>query len=80
MNRRPDWHPSYGTPIPATYRDRVARVRDRNGIPHPRHRDRNLSLLTAGLVIAGLVCVDLFVVGISFMAAAFCVLAVKEKC
>lgn len=32
MSRRPDWHPSYGTPMPANYAARVAAVRDRLGI------------------------------------------------
>jgi hypothetical protein len=36
MTRRPDWHPSYGTPIPSTLAERTAAMRDRMGIPHPR--------------------------------------------
>lgn len=32
MTCRPDWHPSYGTPIPNSYRQRVDDLRDRLGI------------------------------------------------
>ena len=57
MNRRSDWHPSYGTPIPRTLAERTAAMRDRQGIPHPRRLYGwgiafGFSLMTAGIPLA----------------------------
>lgn len=58
MNRRPDWHPSYGTPMPPKYADRVAGVRDRLGIKTPEPNYRFRGWLTVIALCGSLACMS----------------------
>lgn len=70
MTRRPDWHPSYGTPMPDSYRQRVDDLRDRLGIEPYVPNLKARAVFGVLFMCGSLAAIDVWPVGFSLVGCA----------